>query len=293
MRVKLPDEEQDGEYFIENLMVRTPGGADVPLAEVADVSLGSTFRSIERRHGRRVVTVDMDVTPKSQISRMLTTMRQELLPELVDEFPGLSWSFQGQQAEMRDSLRALVGGLGLALLAIYALLAMPLQSYVQPLVVLAAVPFGAFGAILGHMLLGFNLSVLSLMGIVGLSGVMVNDSLIMVDYANRLRRKEGLGAREAIILAGVRRFRPIMLTTLPTFGGLSPIIFETSRQAQFLIPMAISLAFGILFATPIILLVVSSCYLVVEDVTQIGRAVGRALAMTPEPRPTSRTGAAS
>ena len=266
VRVKLPDEEQDSPYFAENLMVRTPAGVEVPLSDVADVSRGSTFREIQRRQGRRVVTIDMDVNPMSQISRLLTTMRYEELPELVARYPGLTWSFQGQQVEMRESLNVLFGGLALALFTIYALLAMPFKSYIQPLIVMCAVPFGAFGAILGHIMLGEILSVLSLMGIVGLSGVMVNDSLVMVDYANRKRRQDGLPAHEAIILAGVRRFRPIMLTTLTTFGGLSPIIFETSRQSQFLIPMAISLAFGILFATPIILLVVPCFYMIVEDV---------------------------
>jgi multidrug efflux pump subunit AcrB len=266
VRVKLPDEEQDSAYFAENLMIRTPGGGEVPLADVAEVSRGSTFREIQRRQGRRVVTVDMDVNPKNQISRMLTTMRSEVLPDLVRKYPGLTWSFQGQQVEMRESLAVLFGGLALALFTIYALLAMPFKSYIQPLIVMGAVPFGAFGAIVGHLLLGHTLSVLSLMGIVGLSGVMVNDSLVMVDYANRRRWLDGVGAREAILSAGVRRFRPIMLTTLTTFGGLSPIIFETSRQSQFLIPMAISLAFGIVFATPIILLVVPCFYMMVEDV---------------------------
>jgi multidrug efflux pump subunit AcrB len=265
VRVKLPDSEQDSAYFVETLMIRLPDGGEAKLGDVADMTPGSTFQSIERRQGRRVVTVDMDVNPKNQISRMLTSMREEILPQLVSEYPGLTWSFQGQQVEMRESLTTLFGGLALALFAIYALLAMPLKSYVQPLIVMAAVPFGAFGAIIGHLLLGHTLSVLSLMGIVGLSGVMVNDSLVMVDYANRRRRLDGISARDAIILAGVRRFRPIMLTTLTTFGGLSPIIFETSRQSQFLIPMAISLAFGILFATPIILLIVPCFYMAVED----------------------------
>ena len=265
VRVKLPDAEQDSEYHAENLMIRTPNGAEVPLSEIAEVTQSETFQEIQRRQGRRIVTVDMDVNPPSQISRMLTTMREEILPELVSEYPGLTWSFQGQQVEMRESLSALFGGLALALLTMYALIAIPFKSYLQPMIVMFAIPFGAFGAIVGHILLGYNLSVLSLMGIVGLSGVMVNDSLIMVDYANKLRR-DGEAPREAIIKAGVRRFRPIMLTTLTTFGGLSPIIFETSRQAQFLIPMAISIGFGILFATGVILLVVPCFYMMVEDV---------------------------
>jgi multidrug efflux pump subunit AcrB len=176
---------------------------------------------------------------------------------------------------MRESLNALFIGMLLAVLAIYAMLAIPFKSYIQPVIVMVAIPFGAFGAIIGHMLLGYNLSVLSLMGIVGLSGVVVNDSLIMVDYANRIRDRHS--ALEAIKLAGIRRFRPIMLTTLTTFGGLSPIILETSRQARFLIPMAISLGFGILFATAIILIIVPCFYMIVEDVKAAGQWLGRVL----------------
>lgn len=282
VRVKLPDDEQNSEYHVENLMVRTARGIEVPLSEVAEISEGSTLRSISRRQGRRVITVDMDVVPKNQISRMLTTIEDEVLPDMAMQFPGLTWSFEGQQAEMRESLVALFAGLALALMAIYMLIAMPFGSYVQPMIVLAAVPFGAFGAILGHVMLGFELSVLSLMGMVGLSGVMVNDSLIMVDYANRLRRDHGLSALDAIVQSGVRRFRPILLTTLTTFGGLAPIIFETSRQAQFLIPMAISLAFGILLATPIVLLFVPAFYMAVEDVRRL--ATGREPAPQPDDR---------
>jgi len=285
VRVKLPDDEQDSEHHLENLMLRTPSGADVPLSEVADVTPGTTFQSIQRRQGRRVVTVDMDVSPSSEISRMLSAIRADIMPDLQAQFPGLVWTFEGRQAEMRESITTLVAGLGMALLAIYALIAMAFQNYVQPVIVMGAVPFGAFGAILGHILLGHNLSVLSLMGMVGLAGVMVNDSLIMVDYANRLRRNDDLPAREAIILAGVRRFRPIMLTTLTTFGGLAPIIFETSRQAQFLIPMAISLAFGILFATPVILLVVPCLYTAVADVRTLKDRLLSAASPRRDPQP--------
>jgi len=270
LRVKLPDYQQDSEYHAENLMLNTPQGGEVPMAEVADVTTGSTYQSIDRRQGRRVVTVESDVAPKSQISRMISTMRAELLPALRDDFPGLTWSFEGRQMQMRESLNALFAGLLLAVLAIYAMLAIPFRSYVQPVIVMFAIPFGAFGAIIGHMLLGYNLSILSLMGIVGLSGVVVNDSLIMVDYANRMRAL-GHAAFEAINMAGVRRFRPILLTTLTTFGGLAPIILETSRQARFLIPMAISLGFGILFATAIILIIVPCFYMMVEDIKSLGR----------------------
>jgi len=156
-----------------------------------------------------------------------------------------------------------------ALLGIYAMLAIPFRSYFQPIIVMIAIPFGIIGAIIGHLLMGYSLSMMSMMGIVALSGVVVNDSLVLIDYANRLRSSENLPAIEAIHQAGVRRFRPILLTTLTTFGGLAPMIFETSRQARFMIPMAISLGFGILFATGISLVLVPCLYIYLEDIKTI------------------------
>jgi multidrug efflux pump subunit AcrB len=150
------------------------------------------------------------------------------------------------------------------LIVIYAMLAIPLNSYVQPMVIMLAIPFGLVGAVIGHIIMGYSLSVLSLFGVVALSGVVVNDSLVLITFANQ-RRKKGLVASDAIQDAAIQRFRPIMLTTLTTFGGLAPMIFETSRQARFLIPMAISLGYGILFATVITLVIVPSVYLIVED----------------------------
>ncbi|MHC4105786.1 MAG: efflux RND transporter permease subunit, partial [Planctomycetota bacterium] len=155
-----------------------------------------------------------------------------------------------------------------ALFAIYALLAVPFASYYQPIIVMIAIPFGIVGAVLGHIIMGYSLSLMSMMGIVALCGVVVNDSLILIDYANRQRRK-GASPFEAIHKAGGRRFRPILLTTLTTFGGLAPMIFETSRQARFMIPMAISLGFGILFATSITLVIIPCLYLMTEDVRKV------------------------
>ena len=168
---------------------------------------------------------------------------------------------------MKESMERLLGGFFLAMLAMYFLLAIPFRSYSQPLIVMLAIPFGVFGAILGHLLMGYNLSLMSMMGMVALSGVVVNDSLVLIDYANR-RRREGMNADQAIRMAGLRRFRPIILTTLTTFGGLAPMIFETSRQARFMIPMALSLGFGILFATVITLILVPCLYLLMEDIHQ-------------------------
>jgi multidrug efflux pump subunit AcrB len=183
------------------------------------------------------------------------------------DFPGITWSFEGSQAEMRESTATLWGGFALAMGVVYALLAIAFGSYIQPLIVMMAIPFGIVGAVLGHIILGYDLSLVSMMGVVAVSGVVINGALILVHHANRNR--EQMGVYDAIHEAGLRRFRPIVLTTLTTFGGLTPIILETSRQAYHLIPMAISLGFGIIFATSITLVVVPCLYLVLEDLHEL------------------------
>lgn len=263
--VHLPEEQRSSEFDVEAMLVRTPAGRDVPLAQVATVERGRAYTTITRRDGRRTLTVTANVRPIGETSRVLGTVREDILPQLVRDHPGLTFSFEGRQAEMRDSVNSLFAGLGVALLVIFVLLSIPFRSYSQPMIVMAAIPFGFVGALIGHQIMGYDLSVVSLMGIVALSGVVVNDSLVMVDYANR-RRVAGAAAHTAIHEAGVRRFRPILLTTLTTFGGLAPMIFETSRQARFMIPMALSLGYGILFATAITLVLVPCLYMVHEDV---------------------------
>jgi multidrug efflux pump subunit AcrB len=269
--VHLPLAERGSEHDVERLLVRTPGGTDVPLLQIADARRGRAYTTIARRNARRTVTVTAEVEPIDDTSRVLATLKGDVLPQLARDFPGLSFSFEGRQAEMQESLDSLLSGLLLALFAIYALLAMPFRSYFQPLIVMVAIPFGVVGAILGHKLMGYSVSIISLMGIVALSGVVVNDSLVMIDYANRRRREEGDNAFEAMHNAGVRRFRPIFLTTVTTFGGLAPMIIETSRQARFMIPMAISLGYGILFATAITLVIVPSLYMILEDARRVFR----------------------
>jgi len=267
VRVKLPHAQRKRLRNLEDFVVRTPDGTEVPLLDVVEVTRGEAFTSLNRRDGRRVVTVSMDVEPKSAITRVIREIQQGELPLLRAAHPGLTGTFEGSQAEMRESTRALWGGFGLAMFVVYALLAVAFSSYLQPLIVMLAIPFGIVGAVLGHILLGFDLSLISLMGVIALAGVVVNDSLIMVDYANR--RREEMSSFRAIHQAGIRRFRPIMLTTLTTFGGLTPIILENSRQAAYLIPMAISLGFGIVFATGIILVIVPCLYMILEDVLKL------------------------
>lgn len=276
VRVRLPKNERNSEADVENLLLHLPAGGYVPLYQVANVDRGHAFTDIHRRDGRRTVTVTADVEPIDATSQVLATLKQSILPQLVADYPGLSYSFQGRQASMRDAVNSFYNSVTIALLGIFVLLAIPFRSYVQPAIVMVAIPFGLVGAILGHLLMGYSLSLISVMGIIALSGVVVNDSLVMIDYANR-RRREGHTAYEAITQAGIRRFRPIMLTTLTTFGGLAPMIFETSRQARFMIPMAISLGYGILFSTAIMLLLVPCLYMAMEDIRESVGQLGRKL----------------
>jgi multidrug efflux pump subunit AcrB len=281
--VRLPKSERISEYHLEEMILRTPDGGEIPLPEAVTVERGRADTSIERRDGRRIITVSADVRPRSQADLVTTALKSEIFPELKKRYPEISVSFEGRQADRRESIQSLLRGLLIALVVIFAMLAVPLNSYIQPLIIMLAIPFGLVGAVIGHLSMGYSLSVLSLFGIVALSGVVVNDSLVLVDFANRRRRK-GVAASTAIREAAVQRFRPVLLTTLTTFGGLSPMIFETSRQARFLIPMAISLGYGIVFATVITLVIVPSVYLIVEDVRPflvIG-SHGREMAVTRE-----------
>ena len=267
VRVKLPLEERRDLQNLENFIIQTPNGTDVPLLDVVEVKEKEAFTSINRRNGRRVVNVGMDVEPSNAVGRVLESIKTKSLPQLAADYPGLTWSFVGSQADMRESTSSLWGSFLMALLIIYALLALAFKNYVQPFIVLTAIPFGIVGAVIGHILLGYDLSLVSLMGMIALSGVVVNDSLIMVDHANKVRKNTTV--YDAIHESGIRRFRPIILTTLTTFGGLTPIILERSSQAFYLIPMAISLGFGIVFATAIILIIVPCLYLVFEDLQQL------------------------
>jgi multidrug efflux pump subunit AcrB len=263
--VRLPDEDVGSEYDIEQLLIRTPRGGEIPLWQAARVEYGRSYTSIEREGGHRVADVTADVDQQvTSGGEVMTDLRQNVLPELMRRYPGLDWEQAGEQQEQAEAIRALGQGLALALVGMFALMAIAFRSYVQPLIVMFAVPFGVVGAILGHLLMGYDLSLVSVFGIVALSGVVVNDSLVLIVVVNSLRG-EGRAAGEALVDGGVRRFRPILLTSLTTFFGLTPMILETSLQARFLIPMAISLGFGVLFVTAIALLIVPAAYMSVED----------------------------
>jgi multidrug efflux pump subunit AcrB len=265
--VRLPLEERTFAKDIESLLIKTPAGGYVPLAEVADFEKQLSPSQIRRRDGDRIITVTAEVEPRRMIPGVMSLLREDIFPQFKEKYPNVDVGFRGRQAETSDTMDALKLYGGFALLLIYSLLAIPFRSYAQPILVMAIIPFGAVGAIMGHLILGQDLSIMSILGIVALAGVVVNDSLILVDFANK-KLAQGLAVRDAIIEAGVRRFRPILLTTLTTFGGLAPMVFETSRQAQFITPMAVSLGFGILFTTFVCLLILPAFYLMLMEFLQ-------------------------
>ena len=264
IRVRLPEEQRLSEFDIESMLIATSAGTFVPLSDIASVDRGRAYTNITRRDGRRTVLVKANVDPIGQASKITATLNSTVLPELAEAFPGLSYGYKGRQANRKESVTGLFQGFIFSLISIYFLLAIPFRSYIQPIIVMIAIPFGMVGAVIGHLIMGYNLSLMSMMGIVALSGIVVNDSLVLVDYANK-RRREGATPYAAVSAAALRRYRPVILTTLTTFCGLAPMIFETSRQARFMIPMALSLGFGILFATVITLVLVPCLYLIVEN----------------------------
>lgn len=254
--VRLPEQERDAITDVEKHMIRTPGGADVPLSQVASVEMGSSLSSIQRRDGNRVATVsadvDLAVTSGPEVNSYL---EDAVLAELAEEYPDLGFIFGGQAQQQLESLGALQQGFIMALLAIFAMLAIPLRSYAKPLIVMAVIPFGLIGAIFGHLLLGVTFTFISTMGFLGVSGVVVNDSLVMIDFINQ-KLDEGTAARTAIIQGAKERFRPIMLTSVTTFLGFTPLILERATQAKFLARFAASMGFGILITTALLMLIV-------------------------------------
>ncbi|WP_300672476.1 efflux RND transporter permease subunit [Desulfoluna sp.] len=282
--VRLPREERNSEEHLESLILRSPQGVDLPLHQVVNIERGRAYTTISRRNQQRIRDVTANIIPEAQAGLITEALKNDGLRRIMDEVPGLSYSFQGKQADLKESIASLVQGLLMSMIIIYALLAIPFRSYFQPIIIMICIPFGIIGAVMGHLLMGYSLSIMSLFGIVALAGVVVNDSLIFIDFSNR-RRAEGIPLKEAVQLAGIQRFRPIMLTTITTFGGLAPMIFETSRQAKFLIPMAISLGFGILFATVITLLLVPSLYMILEDIKALAGRIEEPIDRTVEEVP--------
>ncbi len=269
--VRYPEAERDSLAALENLWIRNGAGEPMPIRSAARLEMGEGFAEITRIDRRRAVNVFADADDAVvNVDDALADLRETTLPGLRGDFPSVNVSFEGESREQRDIRASMGRGAVLAALVIYALLAIPFRSYLQPLIVMSVIPFGIVGAIGGHWITGQDFSILSLLGLVALSGVVVNDSLVLVDYINQQVR-EGKPLLAAVRESGARRFRPVLLTSLTTFVGLIPILLETNLQAQFLIPMATSLAFGILFATLITLFLVPAIYLSLEDVKKLFR----------------------
>ncbi|CAI8282245.1 MAG: Swarming motility protein SwrC [Opitutia bacterium UBA7350] len=269
--VRYPREERESLENLEELRIRTAGGDEVPFEEVAALEITQGFSSISRVDRRRVLNVtanaDKEIADLEQIKADLSGKingGESFLDNLLQDYPGVAWTFEGEAREQADIFASLFRTTILVLFIIYALLAVPLKSYLQPIIVMFVIPFGLIGAILGHVLLGQAVSILSILGFVALAGVVVNDSLVLVDFINQ-ERKRKIPLREAIVNGCAARFRPIILTSLTTFAGLLPLLFETSLQAQFLIPMATSLSFGVLFATTMTLFLVPAFYNILQD----------------------------
>ncbi len=263
--IRYPIEERRSIADLENMRIRTPDGSEVPFSSVANVSFGQSYSRISRLDRERTITVSANVDPEQvEPQQIIRTISDEYIPELLSRYPGVKYGLAGASEELREFIRDLQIAAISALFLIYALIAIPLRSYSYPLIIMSVIPFGLIGAVIGHVLLGKAISMFSLFGLIALAGVVVNDSLILIDHANKVRA-EGTAARQAIVAAGVARFRAIILTSFTTAAGLMPILLETSTQAQFVIPMAISISFGIIFATVITLFLIPALYLLKED----------------------------
>jgi multidrug efflux pump subunit AcrB len=264
--VRYPRDQRTSLADLDNLRIRTADGGEVPFYAVARVDRGRGYATINRSDRRRVINVTADIDEAvANANEILADLKSDFMPVLLADYPGLSYDLEGVQREQKQTMRALQMDAMFALVLIFALLAVPLRSYGQPLIIMAVIPFGVVGAIVGHFIMGMNLSMMSVFGVVALSGVVINSSLVLVHYVNQ-RRNAGTALGDAVREAGAARFRPIVLTSMTTFAGLTPLLLEGSVSAQFLIPMAISLAFGVVFASSISLFLVPSLYMILEDV---------------------------
>ena len=263
--VRYPLEERRSIADLENMRIRTPDGDEVPFSSVAEVSFGQAYSRITRQDRKRAVTVSADIDEENvEPGEIIKEISEEFIPGLLARNPGVEYGLEGASLEQMEFVRNISIASIAAMFLIYALIAIPLHSYTQPLIIMSVIPFGLIGAVFGHILLGKAISMFSLFGLIALAGVVVNDSLILIDFVNKARAA-GVPAYEAVVQSGKERFRAIVLTSLTTAAGLMPIMLETSVQAQFVIPMAISLSFGILFATVITLFLIPSLYLLQAD----------------------------
>lgn len=269
--VRYPREERRSLQNLADLRIRTPAGAGIPFSEVVVAEEGRGYAVIRRANRFRSINITADIdrtNPQANANEIVEWMRGDILAGMGRKYPSVMWEFQGEQKDQRESVSDLSKGFVLALVGIFMVLALPLRSYTQPLIVMSVIPFGMIGAVAGHLLFGMNFSVMSLIGVIALAGVVINESLVLVEFMNRYRR-EGHTVMEAVIKGGRARFTPIFLTSVTSFIGLLPMITETSIQAKFLIPMAVSLAFGGLINLFNTLLLVPCVYALFEDVRRV------------------------
>ena len=256
VRVMLPDEERYDLATLEHVTLQLPNGSSIPLLNAVQLTPRRGFEALRHHQGQLAVLLTADVDKEvSTAGKILSTLEQNILPQLRERY-GLQYSYEGRAAEQAETLKDMKRGVIFALAMIYLVMAWTLASYGWPLIILVAIPFGLIGAIVGHWIMGMNLTLLSLFGFFGLSGIAVNDSIVLVTFYRQLREEQHMVVREALIEAACQRLRAVLLTSLTTIGGLLPIVFETSLQAQFLIPMAISISFGLMFSTVLVLLVI-------------------------------------
>ena len=266
--VRYPREERQSVKHLDSMTIRTESGTEVPFSDVAKAQIGQGFSTIQRIDRNRTLNISADINKEAVDIRTVYSDLRIFLEKIIRENPGVQYSFEGEAKEERESFDGLFTGAIFALFGIYSLLAIPFRSYIQPFIVMSVIPFGLVGAILGHMIMRLPLSIFSIFGMLALSGVVVNDSLVLVDFINR-KRRNGVDIMEAVKTSGAARFRAILLTSLTTFAGLTPLLLEKSTQAQFLIPMAVSLGFGVLFATFVTLILVPVNYLLLDDILKI------------------------
>jgi len=267
--VRYADPERSSLSGIEEMRIRTFDGREIPIEEVAEIETGRSYSVINRIDRKRTISVISDIDETiGNASVIVAELKAGFLPNLMGRFPGITYDFGGQEKRTRESLDSIKSGYMLAMMGIFLLLASQFRSYIQPAIIMMAIPFGLIGAILGHLAMGIEFTMVSIFGIVALSGIVVNDSLILIDFINRAVRS-GVDIDQAVIESGKARFRPVLLTSVTTIAGLFPLLLERSFQAQFLIPMAVSICFGLLTATILTLLYVPALYLIVQDIINL------------------------
>jgi multidrug efflux pump subunit AcrB len=266
--VRYPIDERRTLSSLNEMLITTPSGRQVPLANVAEITPGRGPSEITRIDNYRVLNVTADVDKANTNMVVMTNELIQYVDNLLVKYPSVSYTLEGEQARQAETFGSLGTGMLVVLFAIYCMLALPLKSYAQPLMVMSVIPFGFIGAVIGHWIMGVTMTILSILGLMALTGVVINDSLVLVDFINQRYRSGSESLYSAVKRAGVVRFRPVMLTSITTFCGLTPLLLDKSSSAQFLVPMAISLGFGILFATMITLILVPVNIMIGDDIAR-------------------------